>query len=108
VKDVRSLEQLYGLRKAAEVRHFLEVHPFLVPLLKEAATIVREYFPTSEPFLEVVADPEVAGEEQLVMHIPVDQDQDKASKALDQLDEKWGFDAIEKSQDKLCITLEFR
>jgi hypothetical protein len=106
--NIQPLEQLFVFRRPTEVRHFLEENPFLGPLLKEAYINIREYFPSSEIFLEVVADPEAFDEEQLVIFIPVTQDPDGASEALNQLDQNWWLDAMERSQDKLCITLEFR
>ena len=41
------------------------------------------------------------------MFISANHDPDEASGALNQLDEDWWLDAMEKVQDKLCITLEF-
>lgn len=106
--EVQPLEQLYDFRKPTEVAHFLEVNPFLVPLLREAYTYIRKYFLSSKLFLGVVADPEAIDEEQLVVFIAVNYDPDEASKALNQLDEDWWLDAMERAQDKLCITLEFQ
>ena len=107
VIESQSLEQLYAFRKPTETLHFLEANPFLVPLLQEAYANIRKYFPYSEIFLEVVTDPE-AFEKQLVVFISVEQNPEEASQALDQLDENWWLDAMERAEDKLCITLEFR
>jgi hypothetical protein len=106
--EVQPLEQLYDFRKPTEVTHFLEVNPFLVPLLREAYTHIRKYFLSSKHFLEVVTDPEAIDEEQLVVFIAVNHDPEEASEALNQLDEHWWLDAVERARDKLCITLEFQ
>ena len=95
-------------RKPTEVSRFLEVNPFLIPLLKEAFTLIRKYFPSSKLILEAVADPEAIDEEQLVVFIAANHDPDEASEALHRLDEDWWLDAMERAQDKLCITLEFQ
>jgi|GEM_PF-608970 hypothetical protein len=108
VIESQPLEQLYAFRKPTETLHFLEANPFLVPLLQEAYANIRKYFPYSELFLEVITDPEAIDEKQLVVFIAVEQNPDEASQALDQLDENWWLDAMERVQDKLCITLEFR
>src|SRR6266566_842167 len=105
--EVQPLEQLYEFRKPAEVSHFLEANPSLTPLLREAFTHIRRYFLSSKLFLEVVADSEAIDEEQLVVFVSANHDPDEASGALNQLDEDWWLDAMEKVQDKLCITLEF-
>ncbi len=94
-------------RKPTEVSHFLEVNPLLIPLLREAFTLIRKYFPSSKLILEAVADPEAIDEEQLVVFIAATHDPDEASEALNRLDEDWWLDAMERAQDKLCITLEF-
>lgn len=106
--EAQPLEQLYVFRKPMETRNFLEMNPFLAPLLEEAYTNIRKYFPYSEIFLEVVSDPETVDEEQLVVFIAVDQNPDEASQALSRFDEDWWLVAMEQAQDKLCVTLEFR
>ncbi len=106
--EVQPLDQLYDFRKPTDVSHFLEVNPFLVPLLREAYTHIRKYFLSSKLFLEVVADPEAIDEEQLVVFIVANHDPDNASEALNRLDEEWWLGAMERAQDKLCITLEFQ
>ena len=108
VIEPQPLEQLYVFRKPAETLHFLEANPFLVQLLQEAYANIRKYFPYSQIFLEVVTDPDAFDEKQLVVFIAVEQNPEEASQALDQLDENWWLDAMERAQDKLCITLEFR
>lgn len=105
--NARSLEQVYHFRKPVEVSLFLEKNPFLIPLLEEAYDYIRKYFPSSTLFLEVVADPEVIDERQLIIFIDANQGQDEASEALDRLDKDWWLDALERAQEKLCITLEF-
>lgn len=106
--DAQALEHLYTFRKRLETQRFLEANRFLIPILGEAYTNIRRYFSTSVLFLEVVSDPEVSGAEQLVLFIAVDHDPDAASDTLAQLDEDWWLEAMERAQDRLCITLEFR
>lgn len=106
--DIQALERLYTFREATSVLKFLQVNRFLVPLLAEAYRHIRNFFLQAEIFLEVVTDPEVIGEEQLVIFIAVEQNADEASQALSQFDEDWWLDAMEQVQDKLCVTLEFR
>lgn len=107
-RNVLRLEQLYVFRKPTETLQFLEVYPFLIPLLREAYTNIRKHFPTSAAFLEVVADPEAFEEEQLVIFIATDSAPDQATECLDRLDDEWWLDALEYAQGKLCITLEFQ
>ena len=106
--EVPPLEQVYDVRKPAEVSRFLKEHPYLTPFLSEAYSHIRKYFQSSKLFLEVVADPEAIDEEQLVVFIAVNHDPDEASEALNRLDRDWWLDAMERAQDKLTITLEFQ
>lgn len=106
--SAQSLEYLYNFRKPIEVYQFLEMNSFLISLLEDAYTHIRQYFPSSNLSLEVVSDSEAMDEQQLVAFIAVKQNLEEASEALDHLDQDWWLDAIEMAQDKLCITLEFQ
>ena len=103
------IENLYIFRKANVVRKFLEEHTFLIPVLQEAHMHIKRHFPDSDVVLEVVTDPEIpGGDRQLVAFILVEQKAEEASEALDRFDEEWGLDAMERAEDMLCITLEFK
>ncbi len=102
------LERLYSFRRRAEVLGFLEKYPFLAPLLLEAYDRIRTYFPDSLIFLEVVADPEANGDYQLVASVAVDLDPDEALENLEQFDEDWWLDALDRAQGMLCIDVEFQ
>ena len=103
-----NIEKLYLFRDANDVKSFLEENPFLISLLQEAYIHIREYFPHSDVVLEVVTDPEIMGEKDLVAFIVVEQTAEEASQALDRLDEEWWMEALDRAQDKLHITLECR
>lgn len=107
IVEEHPLEKLYVVRQSKETLQFIRENSFLDPLLREASTHIKRYFPSSELFLEVVADPDIPDEKQLVVSIPVQQKPEEASLALDELDENWWLDAMERAQNKLCITLEF-
>jgi hypothetical protein len=103
-----SIENLYIFREANEVRSFLKENPFLIPLLQEARMHIKRYFPDSDVVLEVVTDPEIMGEKDLVAFIVVELTADEACDILDRLDEEWWLDASDRAQDLLCITLEYK
>ena len=106
-KEVQQIEQLYRLRNPEEVWHFLEAHQYLVSLLVEAHGHIRKYFPTDALFLEYAADPEIVGEEQLIVSIAAEKDVDEAHDALKQLDHDWWLDAKGQADDDLCITMGY-
>jgi|SRR5579883_874941 hypothetical protein len=101
------IRQKYCIRGETEVFHFLETHPFLARLLIEAYSYIREYFSPSSVFLEVVADPEEYGREQLVAFIKTDMEPEEAVEALSTLDKVWWLDALKQAQGNLCITVEY-
>ncbi|HWS83911.1 MAG TPA: hypothetical protein VN207_06595 [Ktedonobacteraceae bacterium] len=105
--ETQQLEQLYRLRNPEEVWHFLETHQYLLSYLVEAHDHIRKYFPTDVLFLEYTADPEIVGEEQLIVSIAAEQDVDEAHDALNQLDHDWWFEANSQADDDLCIMLRF-
>jgi hypothetical protein len=107
-EDVQSLEQLYRFQEPIKIYHFLEKNLFLIPLLNEAYATIRTYFPEERLYLKLVTDPEAVDVEQLVVFIAVKNDTGEASQALEKLDEEWWLLAMERAQDKLCITLEFQ
>jgi hypothetical protein len=102
------IDKLYIFREANEVTSFLEENLFLIPLLQEAYTHIKRHFPLSDVVLEVVTDPEIMGQKDLVVFIVVKQKAEEASQALDRLDEEWWLDTLDRAEDKLHITLEFK
>jgi hypothetical protein len=104
--EFRSIEQLYILRRRAEVIGFLMAYPFLVPLLLEAYDKIVQHFGPSPVFLEVVTDPEAIGDRQLVAFIRTDLDPIEALASLDRFDKSWWLEVSQRSRGKLCIYLE--
>ena len=107
LKTAQQLERLYQFRNPEELWPFLEMHQYLVPLLFEAHSHIRENFPTADLILEYAADPEVVDEEQLILSIAAEQDAEEAINALKQLDHDWWFDASRQAYDRLCITVGY-
>ena len=98
----------YTVRDAAATRAFIEAHPHLLPLLHEAVLEIARYFPESERYLRVVTDPEVPGDEQILLTIATRQEPSEAGSLLDQFDERWWLGAMDRADGLLCIDLEFR
>jgi hypothetical protein len=106
--DIGTLEQLYVLRRQSEVIKFLVDNSFLFPFLQGAYEQVRNYFGESvQLVLEVVTDPEVAGDQELVIFIRTDLPPDEAFNKLKQLGEEWWLDTPFNVREKLCIDVEF-
>jgi hypothetical protein len=109
------IEQLYTLTHRDLVLRFLNEHVSLVPLLIEAYGQIEVHFPPSRLFLDVVTDPEVAGDEagerdseELILSIATQLDVQEALDRLAQLDNDWWLAALPRADGKLCINLEFQ
>ena len=101
------VQELYTLRRPAEVLGFLNAHPDILPLLLEAYPHVAQHFgPSPVVFLEVVKDPETNDEGQLAAFIRTGLEPAEALARLDSLDKSWWLEASRRSQAPLCIHLE--
>jgi hypothetical protein len=106
--DIGTLEQLYILRRRSEVMKFLVDNPFLLPFLQEAYGQIRNYFGESaQVILEVITDPKIAGDQELVIFIRTNLSPDEVFKRLKQLGEEWWLDTPFNVREKLCIDVEF-
>lgn len=57
--------------------------------------------------LEVVTDPEIMGQRDLVAFILVEQSAEEACETLDRLDKDWWLDALDRAEDHFHIALEY-
>ena len=105
---IQLLEQHYAFRHRDEVIGFLEDHAFLVSLLLDARREINVCFPEYPVvFLEVIIDPEIPEDIQLVASIRTSLSPDEALDRLDSLDKGWWLGSMDKAQGELCIHVEF-
>ena len=101
-------EDIYSLRNAAAVKHFLFAHPQLVEVLLDAHVYLQKYFgPDPQVTLEVVSDPEVEGMDELFAYILTPLPVDEALARLDRLDEEWFLDQLDRVAGRFNFNLEF-
>ncbi len=106
--DLWTLEQPYILRGHSEVPEFLADNSFLLPVLQDAHKQIKNYFGKSTQIvLEVVTDPEVAEDQELLIFIRTSLSPDKAFKKLKEFDKGWWLDTPFNVREKLCIDVEF-
>ena len=105
---IQTLEQQYIFKDRDEVIGFLDNHPFLVSLLLQAYNKIEKYFPEyPQVILEVVTDPEVPDDSQLVASIKTNLSPDKALERLDSFDSEWWLQSMDRARGELCISVEF-
>jgi len=110
-KHPNIFEQLaagYKIENPPEVEAFLKDYSFLIPPLREAVPHVRLIFgPDVELTLQVVHDPEVAGESELTVYICTNLPVDEAMDKLSRLDDEWFLDQLHRTKGKLNLDLRF-
>lgn len=107
LETTQTLEQLYTFDSVDEVRSFLSTNPFLVPLLYEAYSYIRRYFPDAQLLLEVIADTEVADWVTLFLHI-ISSQPEKALDKLHEFEQDYWLDNLDRSQNKLSFSVGYR
>jgi hypothetical protein len=101
------LQPGYILQQPSSVGSFLQEHKELVSLLTEASKELRKYFSTEDFKLQLVSDPEIAGDQQLFVYISTSLSVTDALKKLDEFDEKWWLDRIDHANGLLNFNLRF-
>lgn len=61
-----------------------------------------------EIVLDVVTDPEVTEDQELIISIHTSLPPGEAFRKLNQLDDEWWLDASINAQEKICIHVEFK
>lgn len=99
---------LYSLRDSEIVRSFVMDHPDLVEVLLEAKPhLVRYFGDDTHVSLRVLRDPEIGEEGELVAYILTPLSVDKAQSRLDDLDDGWFLDQVDRVGDLLNFNLAF-
>jgi hypothetical protein len=103
---ISELRELYEFKDDL-VESFLEENPSLADLLFQAYKVIPEYFgPDVEMALEVVADPEALGDQQLFVLIRTELTRKEARDRLAELDQAWWLSALSGAEGKMEIALE--
>jgi hypothetical protein len=111
-RRLHQLEEVYALRDAAAVRHFLRLRsgqvlhacPQLVEVLVEARVYLQRCFgPDPQVALEVVSDPEAESVDELFAYIVTSLPVDEALARLDRLDEDWFLDQLDSWPDRIRV-----
>jgi len=105
---IDSLETCFIFRERDAVVSFIEKNRFLLVLLGDIFRNAGKYISISEAFLYIITDPESGGFAQLVVSILSDMDPLQTNECMEQFEDEWWLDNIERAYGKLIVTLEFR
>jgi hypothetical protein len=97
----------YVLLEPASAIDFIQEHQELVALLNESYKEIRKYFPSEELKLELVSDREIAEDQQLFVYICTSLSVTDSLKKLDEFDEKWWLERIDRANGLLNFNLRF-
>ncbi len=107
-RDIRALAEVYKFRRPEEVYAFLRKDPTAIALILEAQRRIREHFSEEEIFMEVLTDPSLPDEKELLISISTSLPPDEAIRRLDAFDEDWWLGALTNSTADICIKVEYR
>jgi hypothetical protein len=93
--------------KPSAIGNFLQAHQELVSLLNEAYQELRKYFLSENLKLELVSDPEIAGEQQLFVYIFTSLSVTDALNKIDDFDDRWWLAQIDRANGLLNFNLRF-
>ena len=100
------VERLYHMEHKVEVRRFLRKHPQVLAVLLEAYPHLQKHFGASpDVLLEVVADAEAEQSEMLFAYVLTALPAKQALERLDQFDEDWFLDQLDRVGDLFCFNL---
>jgi hypothetical protein len=97
----------YMLSESSAVGNFIQAHQEITSLLDEAYQELRKYFSSEDLKLELVTDPEIAGEQQLFVYIFTSLSVTDALQKFDEFDEQWWLDRIDRANGLLNFNLRF-
>lgn len=104
LKHIELLECFYVFENPVKVRLFLWVHTYLIDILFEAHRWIRKIFGTVNMHLEPHTDPEENVEELfIVIESPLSPK--AALDLLDQLDNEWFLDIVDRTHGNLNVTV---
>jgi hypothetical protein len=105
---LQQIQQLYTIREADVVKQFILDHSELIEVLIEAHDQVqRQFGPDQEIALEVVSDPEVEDLDELFAYVLTSRPAEEAQTRLNQLDEAWFLDQLDRVGGIFNLDLEF-
>lgn len=106
--ELQQLQELYIFREPTVIRQFLRTHSPLIEVLFEAWPHLHQHFgPDLQVALEVVSDPEVENWDELFAYVLTPLLPDEALVRLNNFDQDWFLDQLDRVDGTLNFDVEF-
>lgn len=102
------LESLYSIADRRAVRLFLQEHPAVASILTDGFDWIQVCFPTGEPSIQILPDPEIPNRVQLYVSVQVDMDPGEANTRLNNLDELWWNQVNPGIARLVCVDVDYK
>ena len=111
--QTEALKQLYTFDEQddepVQLEAYLEQYPFLIPLLHEAYSKIRQYFPDADLYLEIFRFYDTDRHEiQLFVNVSPTCEPEESVQVLDRFGMDWWLDNRGRAQGKMEITVEYK
>jgi len=108
IRHVNEIENRYMVRLPIDVQAFLYNHPYITDVIVEAYPYLLDAFSqTFQIQMRVVKDPEIDYIEQLIAYIVTDMSVKQALASLDQFDNRWYLDQLDRLDGYFSFNLDF-
>lgn len=109
-EDIKSFfsEAFYLVKQEAEITEFLQLHPYIISVLKAGTGPISAEFPETKPILKYLSGDEEGEEPYLMVFLPTSLDYKEAGNKLNNLDNIWWSEAFIQAKGKMNIDLEFQ
>lgn len=108
LEQINILAREYEIRNPSKVAEFLGENLFLLDLLKEIPHKLSKFFGRSVKLaVELVAEPEMPSSKEIFVIVLTKKDAKEARAKMDEFDQKWWLENIDKANCKLNVSLEY-
>lgn len=106
--EINSLSEIYKFINKEKIKDFILKNSYLLPLLKEFPTQIKRYFGENIKLaLKISTEPDFSNSDELWILILTELSAKEAFPLLENLDENWWLDNLERANCKLNIRLEY-
>ncbi|MCW6168949.1 MAG: hypothetical protein LVQ96_04080 [Thermoplasmatales archaeon] len=107
-EKIRNLSKFIKFNSLTEQERFLSKNTFLIDILDDAITKIRELFTNERLELAIESDPEIQNDSDiLVLKIHTKKNPKEMIKLLNRLDKEWWLETKLKTKQKLIIEEEY-